>query len=350
MAKKRHQNHKGLPQGWRIRCGSYIYRVPKGQEADWDNKTEFRLGKSLSEAYRTYAGRIASYEGAIQTFDQLFDRYLLDVIPDKAMRTQKEDIKKISKLRKWIGSNLVGDFQPVHAYQLRDHIKKQSVKGAGEKYANRCMALLKHSLTKAIEWGVIAEHPMTESKFKMFPEARSQLRIPTFDEIEEAVRLANPTLKVFVRFSCLTGLRVTDILDIKLPDITPEKLTARIGKTAKTVGKIMEYKMTEDLAKVIAEARAIKPLSIYLFHNRRGQSYLKEDKTFEGVSSMWGRWMAKVPKEQRFSIRSLRNLVGHQDDLATASERLGHASLATTKKFYRSNTSKVVPLRLPNYN
>ena len=74
-----------------------------------------------------------------------------------------------------------------------------------------------------------------------------------------------------------------------------------------------------------AEAKAIKPLSIYLFHNRRGQSYLKEDKTFEGVSSMWGRWMSKFPKEQRFSIRSLRNLVGHHDDLATASERLGHA-------------------------
>jgi len=32
-------------------------------------------------------------------------------------------------------------------------------------------------------------------------------------------------------------------------------------------------------------------------------------------------------------------------DLAAGSERLGHASLATTKTFYRSNTSKVVPLK-----
>ena len=272
MAKKRHQDHKGLPQGWRWKDGAYRYRVPKGKEAQWDNKTEFRLGKSQSEAYRTYAGRIASYDGAIQNFGQLFDRYLLNVIPDKSMRTQKEDIKTISKLREWIGSNLVGDFQPVHAYQLRDYIKQQAVKGSGEKYANRCMGLLKHTLTKAIEWGVIAEHPMTESKFKMFPEAKSQLRIPTFDEIEEALKLANPTLKAFVRLSCLTGLRVTDTLDIKLSDITKEKMTVRIGKTAKTVGKIMEYEMTEDLAKVIAEAKAIKPLSIYLFHNGRGQS------------------------------------------------------------------------------
>ena len=56
--------------------------------------------------------------------------------------------------------------------------------------------------------------------------------------------------------------------------------------------------------------------------------------------------MAKPSKEQKFSIRCLRNLVGHQDDLATASERLGHASLDTTRKFYRSNTSKVVPMKV----
>ena len=37
-------------------------------------------------------------------------------------------------------------------------------------------------------------------------------------------------------------------------------------------------------------------------------------------------------------------LVGHAGDLQTASDRLGHASSATTKKYYRSNITKVVPL------
>jgi len=40
----------------------------------------------------------------------------------------------------------------------------------------------------------------------------------------------------------------------------------------------------------------------------------------------------------------LRNLVGPQDELEIASERLGHASTATTKKFYRSNVTNVTPL------
>ena len=121
-------------------------------------------------------------------------------------------------------------------------------------------------------------------------------------------------------------------------------MTVRIGKTAKTTEKVLEFVRTPELQDVLAECKAIKPLSIYLFHNKRGQSYLADDRSYEGFSSMWSRWMAKLPKEKRFGVGTLRNLVGSQDDLATASERLGHASTATTKKFYRSNVTNVTPL------
>ena len=40
----------------------------------------------------------------------------------------------------------------------------------------------------------------------------------------------------------------------------------------------------------------------------------------------------------------LRNLVGSQDDLATASERLDHGFSAATQKRYRSNISQVTLL------
>ena len=40
----------------------------------------------------------------------------------------------------------------------------------------------------------------------------------------------------------------------------------------------------------------------------------------------------------------IRNVVGYQDDLQTASNRLGHTSTTTTQKYYRSNVSKIVPL------
>ena len=102
--------------------------------------------------------------------------------------------------------------------------------------------------------------------------------------------------------------------------------------------------MTAELKEAIKVCRAIKPLSIHLFHNKWGQCYVKDDMTTSGFESQWQRWQQKFPKAKRFAERSIRTAVGHVGDLQTASDRLGHASTATTKKYYRSNITKVVPL------
>jgi integrase len=206
------------------------------------------------------------------------------------------------------------------------------------------MSLLKVAFTKAIEWGVIEDHPMTNGKFKMFPESRSQLRVPEINEIREAAKNAHPTLQCFIDFKLATGLRVTDILDIKFSDISDNYMRVPIGKTAKTVGRIQEYEMTPELKAIVRRCRSIPPLSQHLFHTKFGKSYLKHDRTYEGFSSMWTRWQQKLPEEQRFAERTIRNAVGHQDDLETASNRMGHTSTATTEKYYRSNIHKVTPL------
>ena len=49
-------------------------------------------------------------------------------------------------------------------------------------------------------------------------------------------------------------------------------------------------------------------------------------------------------EDKQFAERSIRNWVGDQDDLQTASERLGHASTTTTQQYYRRKPTKVVPL------
>ena len=108
--------------------------------------------------------------------------------------------------------------------------------------------------------------------------------------------------------------------------------------------------MTDELKAVLKEVRSVPPLnSIYLFKNHRrnrgvGEALIKPDGTTTGFDSQWQRWQQKLPKENRFAERSLRNLVGSEDDLLASSERLGHASTATTKKFYRNKPTVVLPL------
>ena len=54
-----------------------------------------------------------------------------------------------------------------------------------------------------------------------------------------------------------------------------------------------------------------------------------------------------MPEYEQFAERSIRNWVGDQEDLQTASERLGHASTSTTKKHYIDSESTVVPISVP---
>ena len=150
----RQKHNKGLPSRWRFRKGRYRYRVPPGHEHLWDDKTEFMLGKTLSEAHIVYAGRIVSVDGAIQTIGHLIDRYLVDVTPVKASSTQRTEVEDLKKIREMIGHNSVVAFKPHHAYQMREQIFNSIEKGSGQRKTNRVMGTLKTLFTKAIEWGV----------------------------------------------------------------------------------------------------------------------------------------------------------------------------------------------------
>jgi len=346
MVKPRNREHKGLPVGWRYKNGAYRYRVPPGQEHLWDGKTEFKLGKTLSESHLVYAGMISSVDGAIQSFNQLVDRYLLEVTPTKAQSTQIDEVRHLSKLKEMIGDNPVKAFKPYHAYQLRDTIYTNTQRGSGETYTNRVMEKLKHLLTKAIEWGVIAEHPMTESKFKMLPTPKkSQIRRAlSIEQVEVMLPKAVPWLQCYVKLKLMTGLRQVDLLLLTVRNITPDGLLVTHHKTEDSSGKTTLYEWTSELRAVINQLKAMPPASIHLFKTQQGKLYFVNGRYTTAFSSSWARWMKWFPKELRFSERSIRNLVGSEDELDEASKRLGHADTSTTAKYYRLKPTIVTPL------
>jgi integrase len=351
MPRKRNKEHKGLPERWRWKDGAYRYLVPKGREHLWDDKTEFKLGTTLSEAHIVYAGRIASVDGAIQSFNQLIDRYLLEVTPTKSKSTQIDEVRHLTKLREMVGENSVSAFKPHNAYQLRDTIFRATLRGSGETYTNRVMEKLKHLLTKAIEWGVIPEHPMIDSKFKMLPTPKkSQIsRAISIEQVEDMLTKCPPVwLQCYVKLKLMTGLRQVDLLLLTVRNITTEGLLVTHHKTKDTSGKTTLYEWTPELRKVITQLKAIPPSSIHLFKTQQGKLLFQDGTRTAAFKSAWARWMVKFPKELRFSERSVRNLVGSEDELDEASKRLGHADTSTTAKYYRLKPTVVTPLSSNN--
>ena len=78
MARRRNRENVGLPPRSRWLNGKIRYQVPAGQEANWDGLKQFTLGKSIVEAFATYAARgtLADENDRKAVFiSQLLDKY-----------------------------------------------------------------------------------------------------------------------------------------------------------------------------------------------------------------------------------------------------------------------------------
>src|SRR3954471_8806408 len=117
MPQKRNSENRGLPNRWRFYHGAYRYHRPFGQEHTWDGKRQFTLGRTLGEAYKVWAERVA-WAGSTTLVKDLLERYAREVIPRKAPRTQLAHAKIIPTLTRAFGHARVrGDVKPHHVYE-----------------------------------------------------------------------------------------------------------------------------------------------------------------------------------------------------------------------------------------
>lgn len=340
--KPRRQENLGLPARWRHKHGAYYYRVPVDQEELWDGKKEYRLGTTLTEAYRTWAARLDLYAEA-KTMSDLLDRYALEVIPEKAPKSQESNLISIRKLKPVFGHMPITAVKPMHVYKYRDLRGKD-----GKTAANRDIEVLSHAFTKAIEWGLCENHPI-KGKVRKFSTPPRTRYIEDW-EIQEALKVASPFIRAYVNLKLLTGLRRGDMLSLKLSDLKEDGIHVTPRKTQNTTGKKIIIEWSPDLVQAIADIRGIakKVGSIWLFHTRTGQPYIQQGGTANAFDSIWQRFMAKALSEtglvEKFTEHDLRAKVASDTTIGHAQRLLGHNSQNTTDRIYRRAAEKVKPI------
>ena len=351
--KKRNKENRTLPARWRFRNGSFCYQVPKGLEHEWDGKKEFKLGRTLTEAYRVWFERTRIDED-IATMSQAFDRYLLEVVPDKAHSTQQSDIINIRFLRPVFGHLRPSEILPVHAYRYHDIASKERGKVA----AKHAVSTLRHVLSMCVKWGVINSNALI--KQVTIENQPSRTRLVEDWEIQECLNLkpkihstAVDTIKLYLQLKLMTGLTRIDILQLKLSDLKADGIHSMRQKTAKKVGKRTIYKWTDELRELVTEIKQLNPGRIgdvYLFVNRKGLPYFNE-KTLKcnGFDSIWQRFMIRVLEltkvSERFHEHDLRASVASESSSAEdASDRLNN-SIETARRVYRRKPIEVIPLK-----
>ena len=342
MPRKRNSENIGLPKRWRHYHGAYFYAVPKGLEHLWDGKRQFRLGDNLTEAYRVWASRLELHSDA-RTIGELLERYTIEILPTKAAKTQATYLPSIKSLTAVFGKMPISALEPMDVYKYRDKRGKTS-----RVQANHDIGVLSTVYTTAVEWGLCRHNPIIGNVKKLPVKPRD--RYVEDWEVEEALTVASPFIRRYVRIKILTGLRKTDLLSVKFEHLEADGIHVVPAKTKNTSRKHLIIEWTEELRNAVDDARKASKSSIWLFSTREGKSYVNEAGTPSGFNSVWQRFMAKVLAKTKVKIRftehDLRAKTGSDvDDIGKAQSLLAHADPATTRRIYRRKAERVKPLR-----
>lgn len=326
MGRKRRTN-KHLPERMYHNKGAY-YFVEYGTNK-WIN-----LGKEYIKAMAEYA-RLRGPTGQLTTMADVIDRYLMEVAPTKAERTYKDNLTEAKYLRAGLGRLRPEEIRPKTIYLYIDERGRKS-----ETRANRELALLSHMFTKAIRWGVVDTNPCKGiERFKEKPRDRY---IEDWEYLAFK-KHAGEQIAAYMDFKLITGLRIADILKLRLNQIKNDGIHVTISKT----GKRIIIRWTDALHDAVDQIRKIpRPISgLYLLCTRRGMPY-----TVSGFSSIWQRKMKSALAEgvltERFTDHDLRRKTASDlDDVEHAKRLLGHASVGVTVKHYRVKPEVVEPGR-----
>ncbi len=242
MSRRRSKNLH-LPPRLRKKGNAYYYDTGSAGKRVYGKRRYIPLGSDYAQALRKWA----ELEGQPQqgsTIADALDRFLVEVVPQKASTTQREYLREMGQLRAVFGQMPLSDVRSPHVAQYLDRHPRKTL-------ANREIALLSSVYSYAIRWGWCERNPCTGVKRN---KEQKRTRYVTDQEFQTLQKVASDQMRCIIDVAYLTGLRKKDILKIRLSDITSDGLYVEHSKT----GKRVVFELTAALAQVITQARGLR--------------------------------------------------------------------------------------------
>jgi integrase len=340
---------------------SYYYN---GRDAD-GKRREIPLGGDLNEAKRQWA-ELECKPAPVETglMKVIFDRYIKEILPTKAPRTQKNNLLEMVSLRSVFDIAPVDAITPQHIAKYRDARKTKrrlridgSVRDPGGKpapvAANREIALFSDIWNKAREWGYTAKENPVKGVRKNKETPRD---FYADDEVWNAVRnQGDQALSDAMDLAYLCGQRPADVLKFRQSDVVDDALTVRQNKTKKP----MRIRLTVDgvrteLGALIDRIRSRKITSVSLLATDKGNALSKGmlRTRFEHARELAALKSAALgnsdiaQKIRAFQFRDARAKAASEiEDINKASELLGHTKIEMTSHVYRRVGEMVNPTK-----
>lgn len=266
-----------------------------------------------------------------RTVSDILDRYWLDCKSRLAPRTQKDYPRHLKIIRQHFGDRIAADLRPKDFREFMDVEK-------GRIHRNRTLAVMSAAFTHAVRRLYWLDRNVLRDVARHDSQPRN--RYVTDAEFEAFLAwVPMERIKLATQLALLTGQRQGDLLNLKWTDIKDGAVHFRQSKT----GKRLAIELTPALKKVLGKCSQLKNRREYVIGNEDGEKY-----TSEGFKSNWQRFMARwvALGNERWTFHDLRGKSASDSvTLDAAYERLGHTSIAMTRRVYDRGIRRVQPLR-----
>lgn len=381
MGRKRTKNPT-LPEGMRARTWSsgttwyYLETNASGK------RCTVPLGRNFIDALAHYCALMKTHEAPAYTFLDISKRYLSEVIPAKARKTQENDISRLKKLQAFFRDDVSIDrIEPAHIgmykrWRLtlkREEDRARIAKGNkpipcdGKVAVNREITLFSGIWNFARERG-FTRLPNPADGVERFQET-GRKGIYTEDEVMEAVYAAgDQALKDALDLAYLTGQRRADVLAMVESMIRPAKyrhadgsvemvktIPVRQEKTGNKVRMIIDGELRTLIERIQTVKKAHKVISLALLVTASGERMTLH--MLRGRFEKARRLAAKAADEsgasdlateiRTFQFRDLRAKAGSDKaeetgSMIEAQKLLGHSAASTTETYVRHRRGALV--------
>jgi integrase len=158
-------------------------------------------------------------------FESFGNVYLEYAKTNKADKTYELNVSNLHALNPCFHEMYLSDITP----QDIERYKAERLKQVLPASVNRDLTCLRHMLNKAVEWGYLSASPM--KGVKLLKEPPGRLRFLSKDEIKRLMEELPDSTKTVVLFALYTGLRKSEILNLKWNNIDFKNKMIIVDKT-----------------------------------------------------------------------------------------------------------------------
>jgi len=256
--------------------------------------------------------------------------YLKDVMSDYLKFVTNQ---KAYKNKEYIGGELVRRFgniplQRFNVAMLENYQQELIGEGKAPGTVNRKMAMLKHVIRKANDWGMADDATLrTIRKVKQMKEPPGRLRYLTGEEVQRLLATCQEHLRPIVIMALNTGMRRGEILKLKWEDVNLRNGFLMVKDTKNGESRSVPINAT---VRALLDGLVRRVDSSYVFFNRKGKPFKQVTHSFDSACRKAG-IMDFHFHDLRHSAASFMAMGGVS--LLAIGMILGHKTASMTKRY-----------------